>query len=123
MVSYRFQAVSRPRLSYTPPSLRTSFVVNGCRLRSSPSPLGSNFIPYCETSISQGERMGGNADEAATARARGSFGLNTWPTRKSRRYGETLEIPTLIFFGRRSGGGGSLAIATFTRSNSPLSDK
>src|SRR6266508_1735124 len=72
MVWYRFQAVSRPRLSYTPPSLSPTFLRYRRELKgSSPVPGANQLGSHLKTN---GESTGGNAEEAATAAATGTVG-------------------------------------------------
>src|SRR6266567_1880261 len=77
-VRYRFQTVSRPKLSYTPPSVRTDFFVYALL----PSCAAGHGVIGCEPkSISTGDRIGGNADDAAITSARRKVGLRIWPMR------------------------------------------
>src|ERR1035437_83492 len=78
MVLHRFQAVSNPKLSYTPPSESITLVVNGSRCKGY---LGSGVNAEWSNSSRAGERTGGKADDAATATASGTVGLLTMPTK------------------------------------------
>ena len=75
---YRFQAVSIPRLSYTPPSVRVSSSLNSGPTKSFP---GSVRHSSSLRSIVQGDSIGGKAEDAATATATGRSGSMTRPTR------------------------------------------
>src|SRR5215471_15893839 len=84
IVAQFFQAVSRPRLSYTPPSVRrTSVVYGGCW-----SPLPLPFSKLLGSSVRcAGDNTGGNADDAPTATARSTVGFLINPTCQSAMYG------------------------------------
>jgi hypothetical protein len=60
------------------PSVRNTRVVNGARWRSVPEPGVKSLF---SSRSSQGESTGGNAEEAATARASDMVGALTSPTR------------------------------------------
>src|SRR5690242_9007262 len=71
MLLQRFHAVSIPMLSYTPPSVSITSVVNGGRLRRAGSTEKSPGLNWSRT----GESTGGKADDAATASATSLVGL------------------------------------------------
>src|SRR6185503_11626439 len=71
---YAFHTVSRPRLSYTPPSARL--------MSFSSASVSAYLLENWDGSTrrTKGESTGGNAEEAATALASGSVGLSISPT-------------------------------------------
>src|SRR5439155_22596321 len=78
-VWYRFQAVSSPMLSYTPPSVRLTFRRYASVLYGG-SPVLSSNDPGLHRRMN-GERTGGNADDAATAVATWNVGSAIFPNR------------------------------------------
>src|SRR5438067_3978647 len=74
------QTASRPRLSYAPPSVNTTRVVNGALPTLESCPLVS--VPAGNENRA-GERKGGKAEDAATTAASSTSGFACEPTRQS----------------------------------------